>query len=144
MKKTALFFAIVLVFTSLCGCGGQKPSAEIVRSDENTVIIRVNETGGSLEDAMNALAESGELSFDGSESEYGFFITSVNGVSADPASQYWAVYTTLGDYEGVSYSNAEYGTFDHDGATLNSASYGISGLPAAEGELYALTLETFA
>ena len=144
MKKTALFLAIVFIFTSLCGCGGQKPSAEIVRSDENTVIIRVNETVGSLEDAMNALAESGELSFDGSESEYGFFITSVNGVSADPASQYWAVYTTLGDYEGVSYSNAEYGTFDHDGATLNSASYGISGLPAVEGELYALTLESFA
>ena len=74
---------------------------------------------------------------DGSESEYGFYLTSLNGREATDE-YYWAVYTTLGILDGVEYSNAAWGTWEYGGETLASASYGVSGLPLVEGELYAL------
>ena len=51
---------------------------------------------------------------------------------------YWAVYTTLGTLDGTSYSDAQWGTWEYEGNTLASASYGVSGLPMIEGEYYAL------
>ena len=115
-----------------------------VGSSQTQVLVRVMETedGKSMYDALVALQADGRLTFDGSESTYGFYITSDNSVAATNEN-YWAVYTTLGTYEGVSYSDATWGTIEHSGppgntCTLASASYGVSGLPLVEGELYAL------
>ena len=98
----------------------------------------------SVKDYMDVLAENGELKFGGSESEYGFYITSVYNTSASTNS-YWAVYTDLVTIEGdeTVYSNAEYGTFTYGGKTLYSASFGVSGLPCIDGYTYALVYTTF-
>lgn len=113
--------------------------AEILLSDETRVVLSVKagDETKSLYDALAAFAERGELTMEGSESEYGFYITSVNGTAAD-AEHFWAVYTTLGTYQDVSYSDAQYGTWTYEERELASASYGVSGLPLVEGELYAL------
>ena len=122
----------------------QPSGSAILESSDKLVVIKASAAGGSLEEAMAALKTAGKLTYDGSESEYGFYLTSVNGYTPDDsANEYWAVYTTLGDYEGVSYSNSEYGTYEYDGKTLSSASYGVSGLPMVEGEIYVLVVETY-
>lgn len=113
--------------------------AEVLASDAERVVIEVTEgdTSKSLYDALTVFQEEEKLTFSGSESEYGYYITSVNGVAA-AGDSYWAVYTTLGTLDGTSYSDAQWGTYEYDGKTLASASYGVSGLPLVEGEYYAL------
>lgn len=150
MKHMRTFFvagtlAAAMLCGALSGCapndaGGERGfEVRLYESSQTQVLVRVMETedGKSMYDALVALQEDGRLTFDGSESTYGFYITSVNGVAATNEN-YWAVYTTLGTYEGVSYSNAAWGTWEYGGETLASASYGVSGLPLVEGELYAL------
>lgn len=155
MKHMRIFFvagtlAAALMCGALSGCapndaGGERGfEVQLYESSQTQVLVRVMETedGKSMYDALVALQADGRLTFDGSESTYGFYITSVNGVAATNEN-YWAVYTTLGTYEGVSYSDATWGTIEHSDAlgntyTLASASYGVSGLPLVEGELYAL------
>lgn len=150
MKKlTAIILSSLILMTILTACGGDTVSAKILSSAKGDprvceVVIRAEADGGSLADALKALAEAGELKYDGYESEYGFFITSLIGVEADASeNEYFAVYTTLGEYEGVVYSNAEYASYKYNSKTLGSASYGVSGLPMVEGELYALVLENY-
>lgn len=155
MKHMRTFFvagtlAAAMLCGALSGCapndaGGERGfEVRLYESSQTQVLVRVMETedGKSMYDALVALQADGRLTFDGSESTYGFYITSVNGVAATN-DNYWAVYTTLGTYEGVSYSDATWGTIEHSDAlgntyTLASASYGVSGLPLVEGELYAL------
>lgn len=117
--------------------------AEVLASDAERVVIEVTEgdTSKSLYDALTVFQEEEKLTFSGSESEYGYYITSVNGVAA-AGDSYWAVYTTLGTLDGASYSDAQWGTFEYEGKTLASASYGVSGLPLVEGEYYALVWTT--
>ena len=109
--------------------------AEVLASDAERVVIEVTEgdTSKSLYDALTVFQEEEKLTFSGSESEYGYYITSVNGVAA-AGDSYWAVYTTLGTLDGTSYSDAQWGTYEYDGKTLASASYGVSGLPLVAGE----------
>ncbi len=116
----------------------------VVFTADDAVVIKASTTEGSLEDALNALKDSNALDFTGSQSEYGLYIESVNGRTADAAkNEYWAVYTTLTEIDGVSYSSAEYGTYDYDGTECASASFGASGLPMVEGELYAVVLAAY-
>lgn len=116
----------------------------VVFTADDAVVIKADTTEGSLEDALNALKDSNALDFTGSQSEYGLYIESVNGRTADAAkNEYWAVYTTLTEIDGVSYSSAEYGTYDYNGTQCASASFGASGLPMVEGELYAIVLATY-
>lgn len=145
MKHTKLFSALLFAATLLlaaCTPAKAETNAKLHESTQSLVVIEALVSGGTLEDAMNGFKEEGELSFEGENGDFGFYITSVNGYTP-VENEYWAVYTTLGDYEGVSYSNAEYGTYEYGGKTLASASYGISGLPLIAGEYYVLTIATF-
>lgn len=148
MKHMRIFFvvgalAVALMCGALIGCAqaADKGDAEfrLVANDETCVVIAADksDTDRSLYDALAFFATSGEITMDGSESEYGFYLTSLNGREATDE-YYWAVYTTLGILDGVEYSNAAWGTWEYGGETLASASYGVSGLPLIEGELYAL------
>lgn len=148
MKHMRIFFvagalAAALMCGALIGCAqaADKGDAEfrLVANDETCVVIAADksDTDRSLYDALAFFATSGEITMDGSESEYGFYLTSLNGRDATDE-YYWAVYTTLGILDGVEYSNAAWGTWEYGGETLASASYGVSGLPLIEGELYAL------
>ena len=149
----AIFLVVTFTFTACSDntdniSGGddsaQSSVAAVLEGSDKLVVIEAAATGGSLEEAMSALKEAGKLTYDGSEGEYGFYINSVNGYTPNAENnEYWAVYTTLGEYDGVEYSTADYGTYDYDGKTLASASYGISGLPLVEGEIYVLVIETY-
>ena len=150
MKHTLRFATlIVATITAFAGfvlsaCGSNDTDATLLESSETLVVIQANTTSGSMQDAMAKFKETGEITYEGSESEYGFYLTSVNGYTPDASkNEFWAVYTTLGEYEGIPYSSAEYGIYDYKGASCASASYGISGLPMVEGYLYILTISTY-
>lgn len=150
MKHTLRFATfIVATITAFAGfvlsaCGNNDADATLLESSETLVVIQANTTNGSMQDAMAKFKEEGKLTYEGSESEYGFYLTSVNGYTPDASkNEFWAVYTTLGEYGGVTYSSAEYGTYDYQGTPCASASYGISGLPMVEGYLYILTISTY-
>ena len=161
----AIFFVAVFAFTACSGddtantgngsvnndngsanVGGDTSSGISASLDisGNQVVIKASSTGGSLEDAMSWFKGIGKLSYEGEEGDYGFYLTSVNSYTPDAENnEYWAIYTTLGEYEGVEYSNSEYGTYDYNGKTCASASYGISGIPMVEGEIYIITVATY-
>lgn len=150
MKKlTAIIISALILLTLLTACGGDPVSATIVSSAKGNgrvcdVVIRAEADGGSLLDALEYLSSEGYLTYDGYESEYGFFVTSLNGVEADAsANEYFAIYTTLGEYDGVTYSSSDFAAYNYNGKTLGSASYGVSGLPMVEGELYVIVLESY-
>ena len=110
LRKTARA-AVAALMGCVCALAACAPSekgevqAELVISDETHVVIEVTagDPAYSLYDVLASFAENGEISMEGSESEYGFYITSVNGTQADTES-YWAVYTTLETMDGVRYS----------------------------------------
>ena len=149
MKKFAKIISVIIAVLTVtlvfASCGEESSSAaELLESSDKLVVIEAKETGGSLLDALNSLKEDGSLTFDGEDSEYGFYLNSVNGYTPDAsANEFWAIYTTLGEYEGVAYSSAEYGTYDYNGKTCASASYGVSGLVMVEGEIYVLAVESY-
>ena len=152
MKQTKTFAAIlsaaVLALSAIafaaCNTPEEAVGATVKASEEKLLVLEGTKTGGSLEDALSALQEAELLTYSGSTGEFGLFLETVNGYKADTSkNEYWALYTSLGEYEGVSYSNAEYGTFEYGGKSYASASYGVSGLPMVAGELYILTLETY-
>lgn len=109
-------------------------------------VMTITETS-TMYDYLCALRDGGWLTFEGSDGDYGFYITSVMGISGKTVSSTpnfysgwdWAVYTTVTEIDGVIYSGED--TYATAGVTLYKASYGVSGLPCIEGESYALVYE---
>ena len=133
--------------------GGNNQNAEIENGHKivyvftaDSEVMTITEKS-SMYDYMCALKDDGFLSFEGSDGDYGFYVTSVMGVTSkvvsSTANSYsgwdWAVYTTVTELDGVIYSGDESTTID--GITLYKASYGVSGVPCIEGESYALVYE---
>lgn len=139
----AAALASVMLF-SACAEGADigAARAEVRVNTPTCVVIEVTagDEGKSLYDALAAFAERGELTMDGSWSQYGFYLTSLNGTDADEG-HYWAVYTSLGTLDGVAYSDPSYGTWEYEGKQLFGAAYGVSGLPLVAGEWYALVYQ---
>ena len=100
-----------------------------------------------MKDYMDALGGDGLLEFDGYDGDFGFYITSVYGITsivvASTPNSYtgydWAVYTTLTELDGAPYTSDD--AFIYGGVTLYKSSYGVSGLPCVEGHTYALVYE---
>lgn len=150
---SALAIASVFAFT---GCTPENEGddtavkAEIEQGYSITYAFTVPEgcTQKTMKDYMDVLKEQGALSFEGQDGDYGFYITSVLGIASKTVSSTlnsysgydWAVYTTLTEADGVPYASAD-DTFVYGGVTLYKASYGVSGLPCAEGHTYALVYE---
>lgn len=161
MKKLTGLFASLLAVCALAlgltlvGCakddrGGQSDKIEnghaiVYAFTAEDEVMTVDD--GSMLDYMNALKAAGDLTFEGSNGDYGFFITSVMGVGSkavsSTANSYngwdWAVYTTVTTIDGVTYSGTQ--SFDYCGITFYKASYGVSGIPCVSGESYALVYE---
>ena len=160
MKKLKKLFAAVtavcavtlcLVFAG-CATDGRGQQDGKIENGHSIVYAFTAEEGkvaadGSMLDYMNALKTAGDLSFDGADGDYGFYITSVLGVGSkmvsSTANSYsgwdWAVYTTVTTVDGVTYSGTQ--SFDYSGITFYKASYGVSGIPCIDGESYALVYE---
>lgn len=146
VKRLAALFSVALIFAvTLTACGdGKAVEAALLESSKQRVVIEATGSNGSLEDALAYFKEEGELDYAGSVGEFGFYLTALNGYEPDGSrNEFWAIYTTLGELDGVAYSNIEYGTYSYEGKTLASASYGISGIPLVEGELYILVIESY-
>ena len=145
IKVLAAIVVSSLIFGCLAACNKGAADVELLESTERIVAIKALKTdnGTSLADALSSLKEQGKIDFDGSTSDTtGLYITSVNGYTPDfnETKEFWGVYTTLIEYSGTTYSNADYGTYDYNGTTLYSATYGISRLPLIEGEIYVLAI----
>lgn len=84
-NKVVCIVAAVLVALSmlLSACGGGEVKVKLLKSDEKLVVIEATGTGGSLEDALKELKADGKLDYEGSISEYGFYLVSINGYVPD-------------------------------------------------------------
>ncbi len=154
MKKLSTIILIactVLAALAFTACGDPITGKDgNVKTTENSVAFTASQEvmnltdSTSLKDYMDVLKNNGELTFEGSNGDYGFFISSVNGKAAS-GNSFWGVYTDLVTIEGDDfvYSNAAWGTVEIDGKTLNSASVGVSSLPCIDGYTYALVLSTY-
>lgn len=149
MKSTKNFTAALCAAVCMLGCAAfsacgedDSVSATLLESDTTHVVIQAAQTKGSLYDGMKELSYAGWFSFDGTGGADSFYITVLNG-RALQGREYWAIYTSLGEYGGVSYSSAEYGTFDYKGTVCAMASYGCSGLPLVEGCYYVIALSEY-
>ena len=148
MKKKLSILSILLVLAlALCAfaaCGKGVAKVTVLKNEGEVLAIRADETKTdvSFGDVLLDLSESGKIQFEATTGDYGLFIKSVNGRTAT-GNEFWAVYTTLAEYEGTSYSNTDYGTYTYGDVVLPSASLGVDYLPMVEGELYILVLSTF-
>lgn len=149
MKKflSALMLCAALSLFALAACNKDGSGvAELVETDGNTVVIKAIKTDASvsLADVLSSLKEQGKLDYEGRQGDYGLEILSINGYTPDSdKNEFWAIYTTLGEYEGVSYSDGTWETFVYKDETLNSAAFGVSQMPIIAGELYILTISTY-
>lgn len=118
MKKKLL--GIVLVVVLVLGLGfvysqfSEKPvegskaiTIEVVDNDEKSTVYELNTDAEYLREAMD---EVEELTYDGEDSDYGFTVYTVNGVTAD--------YNTDGAYWGF-YVNEEYCNYGIDQQPVN-------------------------
>lgn len=154
MKK--LLTSLLIVAVSVCAVGafascgeekGGETTASVIENNESVFAFQADKSADgtkSVYDYLSDFASDGVMTFDGDESEYGFFVTAVNGVKqADDYSSYWALYTSIGTVDGVVYATPDYGTYELNGLALNSASYGVSALPVFAEETYALVYTSF-
>ena len=74
------------------------------------------------ENLYDAIADVEGVTLDGYESDYGFYITAVNGITADFETDgaYWSIYV-----------NGEYGA------------YGVESQPVADGDTYTFAYEVY-
>ncbi len=147
MKKKFLpLFIAMLCLVSLCaftGCNrGKVTKTEI---DEKTCYVftaTADNTETTVADYLKTLKAKGELDFEGYDSEYGLYITSVDGLkeefSADFASgHYWSLYLDFTESEGVIYA-ADDNVCEYKGKIYYYANYGFSGIPCLDGHTYIL------
>lgn len=126
LKRVAAFFALTLTVCGLSACGGKedeggakKFTVEVVDDQGESTSY---ESATDQEMLYDALLEIDGLTIDGYESDYGFYITAVNGLTADYEKDgaYWSIYV-----------NGEYG------------SYGVESQPVTDGDSYRLVYEVY-
>ncbi len=131
-KKSLIIGIAVLVLCLLCFVGLYSKFAPKAESGSKSYTLEVVENGNTSEftgktDAeflsglMDELKAEGSFTYEGTPSDYGMFITSVQGVEASDAEKtYWAIYV-----------NDEYGQ------------YGADAQPVSDGDKYTLQLESY-
>lgn len=146
MKRAVKFLSLSLLsiclFIFVSCVDSVSVKAELLEKSDKLVVIKAVETGGSLEDALKALKNRGDLDYEGTVGDYGLYLSSLNGYEIKN-NEFFAIYSTLGEYEGVSYTDEVYGTYDYEGHLCASASYGASGLPLVKDEIYVITVSTY-
>lgn len=134
-KLLAVFVVLVILASAVVGCSKPK----VVSQSEKTIAISVSDyyceitSTLTLLNYMNALKESGEISF---VIENGM-IVQINDVEQSTNS-YWMLYTD--DEEN---SNAVWGTIVYEGKSYSSASLGAESIVVKEGFTYIWNYQTF-
>ena len=125
-NKKTLIALIVLVVLVIGAFAVWKVNAPQGQSGDKTILVSVvvdTETSDFVietdaEFLRGALEQEGLV--EGTESEYGLYVTTVNGITADESQQQWWRFT-------------------RDGGTLET---GVDSTPIADGEHYEITLTT--
>lgn len=100
--------------------GSKHVTVEVTDPDQKTKGYTTDTDAEYLVGVMDELKESSDFTYEGSESDYGLYITSINGITAD--------YNTDGAYWAI-YVNGEYG------------SYGADAQPVADGDTFTFAYE---
>ena len=134
-KSTKIVIAVVaavVVIAALLGVysafgpktsqGAKAYTVEVVDNNGNSTSYEARTDAEYLRQALEELDEATDFAIAGEESEYGLYITSVNGVEAnyDTDGAYWSVYV-----------NGEYG--------MN----GVDSQPVTDGDAYKLVYEVY-
>lgn len=125
-NKKTLIALIVLVVLVIGAFAVWKVNAPQGQTGDKTILVSVvvdTETSDFVietdaEFLRGALEQEGLV--EGTESEYGLYVTTVNGITADESQQQWWCFT-------------------RDGGTLET---GVDSTPIADGEHYEITLTT--
>lgn len=127
--SVAAIAAVILVMLGVYTAFGPKTQdgykafkLTVVAPDGSDVYYTGSTDAETLLDIMDMISE-GSFSYDGYDSDYGFYITTINGVTADYDTDqaYWAIYV-----------NGEYGQYSADTQ------------PVADGDKFELVYETYA
>ena len=120
--------AVIAVFAGVYAAFGPKGilgtktcTVEVVNKDGDVQSYGCKTKAEYLSGLMDELAEDGYFSYEGTTSDYGLYITSINGETADYSADgaYWAIYV-----------NDEYGQ------------YGADQQPIADGDTFRFVYET--
>lgn len=124
VRKTAVLLALTVLAGALAACGGSKDGKYHITVEvlDDQGDVKSYESSTDAEVLYDALLEIDGLTLDGYESDYGYYITAVNGVTADydKDGAYWSLYV-----------NGEY------------SSFGVESQPVADGDTYRLAYEVY-
>lgn len=112
------FFAVYRIFGAKPTAGSKTVSIEVINQERESAVYEVKTEAEYLKQAME---EADGLTFEGTQSEYGLMVDTVNGETADTAEgAYWAFYI-----------NGEY------------CNYGIETQPVADGDEFLIEYSFF-
>ena len=116
----AAFAVIYAVFGPKAAQGSKEYILKVVDDNGETTEYTGHTDAEYLRGALEELEKADDLTIEGEESDYGLFIDTVNGVTADYSRDkaYWALYV-----------NGEYGN------------YGVDSQPVTDGDIYSLVYE---
>ena len=122
-RRLLAVLVMSVMLTGLVACGekesGKSITVEVQDAEGNVTSYKAKTEAENLYDALEDVPE---VTLDGYESDYGFYITAVNGIVADYEADgaYWSIYV-----------NGEYG------------SYGVDSQPITEGDTYTFAYEVY-
>lgn len=116
----AAFAVIYVVFGPKAAQGSKEYILKVVDDNGETTEYTGHTDAEYLRGALEELEKADDLTIEGEESDYGLFINTINGVTADYSKDkaYWALYV-----------NGEYGN------------YGVDSQPLTDGDIYSLVYE---
>lgn len=116
----AAFAVIYVVFGPKAAQGSKEYILKVVDDNGETTEYTGHTDAEYLRGALEELEKADDLTIEGEESDYGLFIDTINGVTADYSKDkaYWALYV-----------NGEYGN------------YGVDLQPLTDGDIYSLVYE---
>lgn len=116
----AAFAVIYAVFGPKAAQGSKEYILKVVDDNGETTEYTGHTDAEYLRGALEELEKADDLTIEGEESDYGLFIDTINGVTADYSKDkaYWALYV-----------NGEYGN------------YGVDSQPVTDGDTYSLVYE---
>lgn len=116
----AVFAGVYAAFAPKASQGTKSYTVDVVNKEGESKTYSGKTDAEYLSGLMDELAAAGDFSYDGTTSEYGLYITTINGETAD--------YNTDGSYWSI-YVNGEYG------------SYGADAQPVADGDSFTFAYE---
>ncbi len=141
-RKIYLFVGLLLavvigvVSFSVLKKNGETKAVSLEQVTQTLVVMKVTETeeNATALSALTKLKNDGLIDFVAIDSQYGAYITSINGkeeISSGNSGYSWTLYTS--DTE---FSSTEFGTVEYNGVTYGQASLGASSLVVKKGHYY--------